>query len=613
MAGLLVAATAAGAEYSLVDDRDARLRNDLVSTGGPGTGGGVALGDFDGDGRQDLAVGMSVTDGFEVMLIPGGELTGERNFSDVVRRRISLGSSLLQFGDVNGDGREDLLVGRGYNAHVYFGEPLDGTATWGEANADLILEGQNTLRLSAGDVNGDGFADIVCGDPAAAKVEVVWGRAVFPARRVNLATSADVRFHGAALTTLGESVLTADLDGDGRADLALSAPGASTRGRTRNGTLLLYRHRALWDADWDIAATTPTWTVDGSHSFGILQFHGAADLDGDGAAELLLSENGTPPARTTSLLRSGEWVGHARGDLASGGADARTPVIVQTNSLGYLAAAFGDWDGDGENDLFLTDISNARLLWMASRAAPFPSPGATVDLAPFVRYVDHAHEFFPFALGDVNGDGMDDAVFHIMLATTAFPTNYVHVFHGFRPLTRPSLTVGRSDAASRWVRLGLSVDGDPVETRLNGDVEGAGAWRPFRAEDLAWLTPSPGAKSLSAIFRNVFGRVSEPATAALDLDVGGAPLGRVAVNRVRPGQPLAVDCWLESGGRLEARIVDELGARVRTLWDGDVAPGLTALTWDGRDGAGREASSGVYVLILESAGRRERHAVLVQP
>ena len=166
---------------------------DLVLTGegaGDQFGKSVAsAGDFDGDGFDDLIVGAP--DAGSAYIFhggPGADGTPDRIFSEEVPGDVfdHFGYSVASAGDVNWDGFDDVIVGahhsealgsRTGSAYVYFGGPgtdsVPDLVKMGEALGDEF--GQSVA--SAGDVNGDGFDDLIVGAPFNDEGEANAGRA----------------------------------------------------------------------------------------------------------------------------------------------------------------------------------------------------------------------------------------------------------------------------------------------------------------------------------------------------------------------------------------------------------------------------------------------------
>src|SRR4051794_4322238 len=183
------------------------------------------------------------------------------------------GTSVAGAGDVNGDGRTDVIVGApdtdpsGSNsgaAYVLYGKPTARTVTLSNsgiaATDGFLIEGaaadsrMGESVAGAGDVNGDGFADVIVGasqanttGAGAGAVYVLYGAATRPT--VTASDSADPAngflIKGAAAgDQAGKSVAGAgDVNGDGRADLIVGAPFADTNGATAGapgGAYVLY-------------------------------------------------------------------------------------------------------------------------------------------------------------------------------------------------------------------------------------------------------------------------------------------------------------------------------------------------------------------------------------
>ena len=194
---------------------------------------GLAAGDVTGDGYDDLVMETGVDDpadaGYEINMIAGSARGLMRKIGQGRSPRVE-NLTDLGVGDVDRDGHADVVVKNGSKATVYPGTSrgLDpGGAYVGFLSRGFIDS------LSVGDVNGDGHADVAIGNAqdvggvTAGSVTVLYGRAsgisgtgaqVIAEGKDGAPGVADDR------DGLGKNVALTDLDGDGRADLAASAP-----------------------------------------------------------------------------------------------------------------------------------------------------------------------------------------------------------------------------------------------------------------------------------------------------------------------------------------------------------------------------------------------------
>ena len=366
---------------------------------GDGSGGSVSgAGDLNGDGLADLIVGSSSAD-------PGGVsaagesyvVFGKANATTVELADLGSGGfrltgiaagdrsglSVSGAGDVNGDGLADLIVGA-------FGADPGGVSSAGESYVVFGKASNTTVELAnlgiggfrirgiaandnsgvsvsgAGDVNGDGLADLIVGansaDPGgndgAGESYVVFGKA--SATTVDLATldSGGFRIEGTSMFDFsgGSDSGACDVKGDGLADLIV---GASSGGAGGVGESYVVFGKA--------SVTTVVLANLGSGGFrieGIAMFDfsggsvsGAGDVNGDGLADLIVGADGADPGGRSDAGESYVVFGKANtetvelANLGSGG--FRLNGIAASDGSGDSVSGAGDVNGDGLADLIV--------------------------------------------------------------------------------------------------------------------------------------------------------------------------------------------------------------------------------------------------------------------
>jgi hypothetical protein len=206
----------------------------------------VAAGDLTGDGRAELIITPDEGGGPRARVFSAGSFTQIADFFGIEDTNFR-GGARAAVGDVNGDGRGDLIVAAGFGGGpriaVFDGAQL--TATGGPKLFGDFAAFEDTLRngvyVAVGDVNGDGFAEILAGGGPGGgpRISVFDGLQLLQGRLVR---NADF-FAGDDSNRGGVRIAMKNLDNDGLADLVVGA------GTDAGSGVLSYRGSQLFGSN----------------------------------------------------------------------------------------------------------------------------------------------------------------------------------------------------------------------------------------------------------------------------------------------------------------------------------------------------------------------------
>lgn len=389
---------------------------------GPGLGEGLDL-ELLPDGRAIMAYGNGNLDEVRLLEDLAGESLGRIDSDSVALLETGNasddhGAALLHGVDVNGDGADDVLIGAPGHAndtgaiHVHYGA-VDASLT----TPDVIVLGPEpgsrfaSALAAAGDVDGDGWEDILVGAPSADGAGTARGSVMLLRGSPNgLISTPAWRVNGTYDNgSLGHALATPDVDGDGVRDLAASQPDALLGGfEPVKGQVL------LWSTASGIPAQVPTWSKDNIAAgarFGV-SLANAGDVNNDQREELAIGVAGTLDDPATGRGRVEVYLGSALGLEAS--IHQSFIATPQGSMFGASVTGAGDIDDDGYDDLLVGEPDNASggllrgQIWLF-RGGP-AGLGSGSDWSLLGTDDNDRFGAQMTAAGDVDRDGHDDVL-----------------------------------------------------------------------------------------------------------------------------------------------------------------------------------------------------------
>lgn len=406
----------------------------------------AGVGDVNGDGYGDVLIGSPSNDsgpgndGGAAYLVLGGpsgwslsKRLGQTPTVEYFGEAASdnAGISVAGAGDFNGDGFNDLLVGANLNddsgadagaAYVILGSASPAGGSLGTVGIQYTAEaaGDNAgiSVAGAGDVNGDGFSDILIGanlnggsDNGAAYL--VLGSATPPAAgsQTNLATV--VKYTGeAANDQAGRSVAgLGDTERDGLSDFVIGAPNNTDGGAGAGTAYLLPGSAAPANVSLGVGTPTVVQLTGGAGDNAGQSIAGAGDANGDGFADLLV---GAPSNDTAGADAGAAYLVLLRPGLPNNSLTViglRYTGEVAGDQAGTHVAGAGDTNGDGFADFlvgapFQTSVDSGAGYLVLGSAGPASGSLSTASRYNGALNNDKASQVT--GAGDVNGDGRAD-------------------------------------------------------------------------------------------------------------------------------------------------------------------------------------------------------------
>jgi hypothetical protein len=268
---------------------------------------GIAIGDFNNDGKADLATANSGTNTVSVLVG-----NGDGTFAAHVDYPVGATPYAVAVGDFNADGRQD-LVAVNQSSSTYSILLGNGDGTFQTASSSAVTLGSKPV-VAVGDFNRDGIEDLAIGN-ASTGLSISFG-------------NGDGTFQAPVITSfpVGTTLLIQDLNGDGNADLIVG-----------NG----YFDALLGKGDGNFAQSS--WIGFGTGTIAI------GDLNGDGKVDVAFSEGPSSPMIAIQL---------GNGDGTFSGS--------QTYPISFLPSymAIADVNGDGKLDLIAASSGSSSIIVM---------------------------------------------------------------------------------------------------------------------------------------------------------------------------------------------------------------------------------------------------------
>lgn len=329
-----------------------------------------------------------------------------------------MGYAIASAGDVNSDGYSDVIVGARLNdapgldagrAYIYFGgNPMDFVP-------DVILNGLTAgdqfgfSVAGTGDVNGDGYGDVIVGAPLNDAAGTDAGRAYIYYGGASMNNLVDVVLTGEfsgnqfGFRVAGAGNFNGDNFGDIWQDVIIGSP-YNDAGGTHAGRAYVYFGGYTMNNVVDVVIT-------GAAAFNNLGVSVAAagDVNGDTYGDIIVGASGSDVAATDA----GQAFIYYGSMFPDNAADVTMNGSAAGDWFGYSVASAGDVNADGYKDVVVGAFRNDQRAVDAGRAYVFYGGLPMNNAADMNYYGENTNDWFGICVasaGDVNSDGLSDII-----------------------------------------------------------------------------------------------------------------------------------------------------------------------------------------------------------
>lgn len=422
-----------------------------------------SAGDVNNDGYDDIIVGEpNYSEGIgKVYIFFGGNIMD--NTADFIitgdNSKHNLGNNASSAGDINNDGFDDVIVGATINEssnsimYIYYGGNIM------DENPDYVLtkgdnEEWNVHFSNAGDVNNDGFDDLIAGmffkaNDQTGAAFIYYGGPIWDSIE-------DVNMRGEGTNNeFGYSVSDAgDVNGDGYDDVIIGTPFYAEH----TGRAYLYYGGGSIDNSVDLTFTgTAVY-----NNFGV-SVSGAGDVNNDGFDDVIISDDN---------------LGWGSACIYYGGinVDNNADVIITNVEFGFGSrnpvSGAGDVNGDGFDDIIIGATTSD--IWESGKAFIFFGATNMDNIADLILVSEGTEDHFGFSVsgaGDVNNDGFDDIIVGADYENS--DKGRVYIYYGGSEMNKVADVIITEDGLDYYFGYSVSSAGDVNKDGFDDVIIGA--------------------------------------------------------------------------------------------------------------------------------------------